>query len=69
MAEIRYLVCDVCGRKLRDGVILTRSNRRRVESSVPVPEAFRFDICNRCFGRIKRECRKERKETEENDDA
>lgn len=68
MAEIKLLVCDVCGQELRDGVILTHSNRRRVDGTVPRREAFRFDICDRCFGRIKRECRKERKEAKENGD-
>jgi hypothetical protein len=67
MAEIKILVCDVCGQELTDGTVLTNSNRRRVEGSVPRREAFRFDICDRCFERIKRECMNERKETEKND--
>lgn len=66
MAEIRILVCDVCGREIKDGVILTNSNRRRVNGLVPDRAAFRFDICDRCFIKIKRECRKEAKQ---NDDA
>ena len=69
MAEIKILICDVCGQELKEGVILTNSNRRRVYGSVPSREAFRFDICDRCFNRIKRECKKSSKEDSSNDDA
>jgi len=69
MAEIKILVCDVCGQEVKDGVILTNSNRRRVDSAGPRREAFRFDICDRCFNRIKRECKKSSKEDSSNDDA
>ena len=60
MAEIKILICDVCGNELKDGAVLTHSNRRRIEDGVARKEAFRFDICDRCFGRIKRECRAEK---------
>lgn len=68
MAEIKILTCDVCGQIVKDGMTLTNSNRRRVHMTIPQRAAFRFDICDRCFGLIKRACIKEREEAESNDD-
>lgn len=68
MSEIKIITCDVCGQAVKYGFTLTNSNRRRISMTMRQQAAFRFDICDRCFERIKKECRKERKETEGNDD-
>ena len=61
MAEIRKFVCDVCGRDIVDGQTIKPSSRRMINGKCPDRGNYRFDICDDCFERIKKECRKEGK--------
>ena len=61
MAEIKKLVCDVCGRDIKNGYVLKPSSRRRIANGVATNGAYRFDMCDACFERLKKAC-KARKE-------
>lgn len=58
MSEIRKIVCDVCGMDIKNGQTIAPSHRRRIYDSRNSRGDYRFDICDDCFERIKKECRK-----------
>lgn len=62
MAEVRKIVCDMCGRDIADGYTLVPSGRRRIHGGTAVSGAYRFDLCNKCFETVKAVCAKNRKE-------
>lgn len=49
MAEIRTIVCDVCGKQISEGSTFTM-HRRTIDRGVPAPGGrYRFDMCGDCF--------------------
>ena len=59
MAEVRKIVCDVCGRDMETGYTIKQATRRRIHGGSAMRENYRFDLCTRCFDRIARECKKD----------
>ena len=59
MAEIKKIVCDVCGRDMETGYTIKQAARRRIRGGSATNENYRFDLCTRCFDRIARECKKD----------
>ena len=65
MAEIKKIVCDVCGRDIGTGWAIRPAARRRISSGQGTNGNFRFDICDKCFARIASACKKDGKTGEE----
>jgi len=61
MAEIKKLVCDMCGRDIKDGYVFKPSSRRRIHGGATTSGAYRFDLCTACLDQIQKAC-KARKE-------
>ena len=59
MAEVRKIVCDVCGRDIETGYTIKQAARRRIRGGSATSENYRFDLCTGCFDRIARECKKD----------
>lgn len=61
MAEIKKLVCDMCGRDIKNGYVFKPSSRRRISDGTTTSSAYRFDLCDACLTQIQKAC-KARKE-------
>lgn len=59
MAEVRKIICDVCGRDIETGYVIKQAARRRIRGGSATNENYRFDLCTDCFDRIARECKKD----------
>lgn len=57
MAEIRKIMCDMCGRIIGSGHTVASSRRRSIIGGARDHGAFRFDICDECFARLQEACR------------
>lgn len=59
MAEVRKIVCDVCGQDIETGYTIKQAARRRIHGGSAMNGNYRFDLCTHCFDRIARECKKD----------
>lgn len=57
MAEIRKLVCDMCGHDIKDGYVFKPSSRRRIHGGTTAGGAYRFDLCDKCLAQIQKACK------------
>ena len=56
MAEVRKIVCDVCGRDIENGYSIRPAARRRITHGSGTNENYRFDVCDSCFSKLKELC-------------
>lgn len=68
MAEIKKLVCDMCGRDIKDGYVFKPSSRRRIHGGTTTSGAYRFDLCDACLGQIQKACKARKEASGEGDD-
>lgn len=65
MSDVRYTVCDICGRRLFDkgesGYLLRGAGGTRILNGIfgQPDEVDDVDVCEKCWERIKREVRME----------
>ena len=57
--EVRRIVCDVCGRDVKDGHSIRPAARRRITHGSCTNENYRFDVCDQCFNKLRELCSKE----------
>ncbi len=57
MAEIKKLICDMCGRDIKDGYVFKPASRRRISNGTTTSGAYRFDLCDACLAQIRSACR------------
>lgn len=65
MSDVRYTVCDICGRRLLEkgskGYLMRGAEGRKIRKLLfgQPDEIEDADVCEECWERIKREVRKE----------
>lgn len=52
MAEVRKIVCDMCGDTINNGYEIATSYRRRIVMKYPLRGQARFGLCDKCFNLI-----------------
>ena len=61
MAEVRKIVCDICGRDIENGYSIRPAARRRITHGSGTNENYRFDVCDSCFKKLKELCSEKEK--------
>ena len=58
MSEFHGYKCDLCGETIETGIRLVGNKAQQIDGERR-KYSYRFDLCDRCFSRIKSEVKKE----------